>query len=304
MAKLFKLSRKGRKWLKWLLGLAFSGIGTAVLIQYFPSSRPPSQSIEADHGSTAAGRDITATASEGGTAVIHTGTGGVCVTNIHGVSEAELQRVAEELGVTKSALKSFFRILEVKEVAPEDLDSKLREFAIHYKELSAELEKLAGKDPAIIALKREARETLDAGDFDRAEQLLNQAFEKDVEAAKQLQETAKERMLSAAGSKFEIGKLRMAQLDYAGAAAHYQQAAELVPEGSDKILAQYLNEWGCGSLSAGDYARAEPPLKRSLSITERVMGPVHPKVASNVNNLAELYRKQSTLTRSPCTRDR
>ena len=40
----------------------------------------------------------------------------------------------------------------------------------------------------------------------------------------------------------------------------------------------------------GDYAKAEPLYKRSLSILEKALGPEHPYVAKSLNNLAALYR--------------
>ena len=39
----------------------------------------------------------------------------------------------------------------------------------------------------------------------------------------------------------------------------------------------------------GDYAKAEPLLKRSLAIREKSLGPNHPDVANSLHNLAELY---------------
>jgi tetratricopeptide (TPR) repeat protein len=41
----------------------------------------------------------------------------------------------------------------------------------------------------------------------------------------------------------------------------------------------------------GQYAQAEPLLKRSLAIREKALGPDHPDVAISLNNLAALYRK-------------
>jgi CHAT domain-containing protein len=41
--------------------------------------------------------------------------------------------------------------------------------------------------------------------------------------------------------------------------------------------------------ASGDYAKAEPLLKRSLTIFEKVYGPDHPDVAGSLNNLAVLY---------------
>ena len=129
-------------------------------------------------GNLTAGNNITATASEGGTAVINTGNGQVYITNLHGISAEQFQLLAEELGVTRSALKNFFHILEQEHVPSEALDSKLRQIAKTYKELQGKLEGFSSDDPSIVALKQEARQALEAGDFARVEQLLNQASDR------------------------------------------------------------------------------------------------------------------------------
>ena len=41
----------------------------------------------------------------------------------------------------------------------------------------------------------------------------------------------------------------------------------------------------------GQYAQAEPLLKRSLAIAEKALGPDHPNVATSLENMAVLYRE-------------
>lgn len=40
-----------------------------------------------------------------------------------------------------------------------------------------------------------------------------------------------------------------------------------------------------------NYLIAEPLCKKALEIVERALGSVHPKVATSLNNLMELYKK-------------
>ena len=40
----------------------------------------------------------------------------------------------------------------------------------------------------------------------------------------------------------------------------------------------------------GDYEKALPLYKRALDISEKVLGPQHPSVATTLNNLAALYK--------------
>jgi tetratricopeptide (TPR) repeat protein len=44
--------------------------------------------------------------------------------------------------------------------------------------------------------------------------------------------------------------------------------------------------------SQGRHAEAEPLYKRALVITEKALGPDHPRVGTTLNNLAQLYRAQ------------
>src|SRR5262249_10518299 len=155
--------------------------------------------------------------------------------------------------------------------------------------LQAQLLAFTSDDPAVITLKRDASKALEAGDFTRAERLLNEASAKDIEGAQRFQEMARTRWLSAATSKADNGRLQATQLLYSAAATYYHQAAELVefvPKGAEELLATYLNRWGVASYEAGDYHSAEPPLTRALTIREKVLGPEHPDVASALHDLA------------------
>ena len=42
----------------------------------------------------------------------------------------------------------------------------------------------------------------------------------------------------------------------------------------------------------GRYSDAEPLYKRSIAILEKALGPDHPELAANLNNLGALYQAQ------------
>jgi tetratricopeptide (TPR) repeat protein len=212
-----------------------------------------------------------------------------------GIPPEQFQRLAEELGVTRAALTSFFTILEQHQVPPEDLDATLREIAAHYTTLLEWVRTLSADDPRIAQLREEAEAALQEGEFDRAEHLLNEASARDVEAAQELREMMATRLVAAAEAKATNGALKATQLAYAEAADYYRQATELVeqlPEEREEHLPSYLNEWGVASYQAGHYRAAEQPLGRALAIREQVLGADHPHVATSLNNLAALYRAQ------------
>ena len=93
---------------------------------------------------------------------------------------------AEEFGVTKAALFNFFRILEQAKVPSWDLDNKLREIAFRHKELLLRFESVTSDDPQVKALKEQAGQAIAGGEYDRAEELLNQAKERDRAAVSKM----------------------------------------------------------------------------------------------------------------------
>ena len=198
------------------------------------------------------------------------------------------QRLVEELGITKAALTSFFKILAQQHVPLEDLDAKLREIATHYKTLLERVRTLSTDDPDIAQLRDAAETAIHEGDFDRAEQLLNEASARDFEAAQELQDIMTKRLLAAAEAKAINGALKTTQLAYAEAANYYQQAAAIVPR--DEVLAQaeYLNAEGLSWIDAGQYAAAQPPLEHALALREQTLDPEHPHLAISLNSLALL----------------
>ena len=214
------------------------------------------------------------------------------ITNIEGISVERFQALAEELGVTKAALKRFFKILKEEQVLPEYLDKTLRQIAHQYKDLKAQLQHFTSEDPEVNTLKRQAKEALIAGEFDRAEELLNQAKEKDIQTAREFQNIAHKRLLSAATSAAQIAELKSAQLSYAEAADYYAEAVALVPQGEEKITAEYLNRFGVALLVAGKISDAERILTRSLDVGEKVPGLSQSGVAPYLNNLALVYETQ------------
>jgi len=272
------LSRHKKTISFWGSGLVIVvGAVWQLYIHFYPakSSAPPTQVIE-QH------------VSEGSTAVIHTGKGDVYM----GISLERFQALSGELGVTQTALKNFFKIIQQENVPAEEYDSTLRKIAKTYKELAERLGRFSSSDPTVTALKEKAKEYLTSGDFKQAESFLNKAMLQDLEAARQMEEIAEARMISAAASMSEIGELKEIQLDYKEAASCYRQASESVPKGNDLILAEYLGKWGMASYESGAYSAAEEPLTRSLMINEKVFGPDHPDVATSLNNLALLYYAQ------------
>jgi tetratricopeptide (TPR) repeat protein len=56
--------------------------------------------------------------------------------------------------------------------------------------------------------------------------------------------------------------------------------------------AESLNSRAVELFNAGRYSEAEPLIKRSLAIRQKLLNPDHPDVAGSLNNLAALYRAE------------
>jgi hypothetical protein len=142
------------------------------------TSGPDSPAIAGVQGSVTVAREVNVTASGSGTAIMNTGPGSVHVTTTQGISVEEHERLSRQLGVTESALTSFFKILEQQQVPSEDLDRTLRDIAKRYKDLQEQLRTFTSDDPAVVALKRDAIKALEAGNFAQVETLLNEGESK------------------------------------------------------------------------------------------------------------------------------
>jgi hypothetical protein len=100
--------------------------------------------------------------------------------------------LSRAFGVTDAAVTKFFSILGENKVATEDLDAKLREVAARHLTLLKQAEASPDDDPQVAAIKEQAVAAIAAGDYGRAEGLLQRAFDADLAAVRRA------RMLSAA----------------------------------------------------------------------------------------------------------
>jgi tetratricopeptide (TPR) repeat protein len=291
-------------WLNWELIMAnkewlFSGVGLIIftILGYFffirPKNRQMSQQLEQIIDNTKNQGDTTSPKTSINDSTIngpiHTGQGDI---NYQGIPPEQYKQLSKELGVTESALGNFFDIIKKKQVPISDLDNTLREIAKHYKELMAKVATLNSDDPEVTKLIEQAKQALEDGEFDKAEQFFNQASELDIKAAEQAQEIANKRFISAAASLAANGNLKLTQLAYRESGEYYERAAKLLPVGNDEVLALYLNWAGYAFYDAALYDKVKSLFERSLAIREKVFGDEHPDVALSLNNLAGLHQTQ------------
>ena len=195
--------------------------------------------------------------------VIHAGgNAAVNYSNNYGIPPEVFADYAGKLSVTDSALASFFKIMEEQQVPRSDLDSKLREIAGHYKELLARV----GDDQA-------AKQAIEAGDYAKAEALLEDA--------------AKQHSLAAAEAHADNARLQRIQLRYAKAAAYWQKAAALLPDDKKKERSRYLHNAAFDLDRVARYSEALPLYEQSLAI-DKELGDKAGE-GTTLNNISQIY---------------
>ncbi|MCI5223729.1 MAG: hypothetical protein D3924_13930 [Candidatus Electrothrix sp. AR4] len=194
-----------------------------------------------------------------------------------GISQKRFEALRDKYAVTDSSLASFFKILDQKKVQPGDLDAKLREIAAQYKELLARLETVQSEDPEVVQLKKEARQAIEAGDYAKAEDLLNQAETLDLQAIeeldkqeKQIAQAKRQLRISAAASRAENARLQRVQLHYAKATEYWKKAVDLLPPESRKKQADYLYNAAYDLQRIAHYSEALPLYEQSLGISREI----------------------------------
>jgi hypothetical protein len=131
-------------------------------------------------------------------------------------AQAKIDDLSQKLDVTGDAVVEFFRILGQKDVVLEKLPEILAQIAARHREMLDRLAALHPEDPAVKVQIEEAQAAIQAGDYDRADRLLSEAESSDVAAiriaeklARQAQEAADQRRVSAAATRVERGELSL-----------------------------------------------------------------------------------------------
>src|SRR5512132_4121312 len=160
-----------------------------------------------------------------------------------------------KLAVSAGALRAFFRTLGAADVPPERQEGKLVEIAERYKQLVAQGAAVPGDDPEVAELKGEAQAALNAGELERADNLLA------VQAA---QDAALERQLEAAATAAQRGEIALTRLRYRDAAQHFAAAAQRVPQGHEEQSLAYLDQEADALSRQGDEFGDNPALADAI----------------------------------------
>lgn len=143
-------------------------------------------------------------------------------------------------GIPQKVVDRLEELLESKDIAIQDKDSKLREMACQFKELEERLAEQA-KDN-IVASK--ARELLQEGDIDGAQALFAHSLEQNMQLVSRQRKQA-------ASDAFDLASIFELKLEYDEAESYFSQAVSLAPDNS-----HYLNSYGLLLKTKGDYGEA------------------------------------------------
>ena len=263
--------------------LAFVGAGIAAVVgatwtayvHLSEKQKPLTPTVSATQGGIAAGGNVTATAAQGGVAVVATGpvTIGITLEQYEERIKKRERELREEFTSTSRADKDRIALLEKQLAAAEALARSPEQGLEKYNDVlasaSRSLEQLEAKVPAEEL--DSARQALARGDTTEAERLFQKGLGQDKARA--------------AEAAYQLGQLAESRIEYATAAKYYGEAVKLQPENP-----QYLNAAGGMAYTLGRYGDAEPLLEQSLAIRKKALGPEHPDVAESLNNLALLYQ--------------
>src|SRR4051794_33084801 len=146
-----------------------------------------------------------------------------------------------ELDLNRGQVGAALRILGEANVPPEQLTAKLIEVAERFRELEARAAAQPDDDPKVIALKADAQKAIEAGELQRAHDLLKRASEIEGAALLEAQRKADARALRSAETNATLGQLELTRLRYHEAAKQFATAAARVPSGREDMRLSYLD---------------------------------------------------------------
>jgi hypothetical protein len=156
-------------------GIAAIATGAWAVFTFFAKKKekgPSAPSVKADHGSVAAGRDITGPVTIG----LDEKEVGQELRKAQQPLREELERlaaqVARDKGVEVAPLRAVLVKLGEKGVPEEDIPKRLDAAAVELIKLRAENEQLRRGPPALAAIAEEVQALIDKGEFDDARRAL------------------------------------------------------------------------------------------------------------------------------------
>jgi len=223
-----------------------------------------------------------------------TGKGNIYITQkyIEGVKPEEYLKLSKAFNVTEIAVKNFLRILKNKQVPPESLDSTFRQIAKRHKELQKRLKQFnLLVDPEIQELRKKAEQAINNGDYEKADNLLDDAIEIQIFCIKNSQTQLNNCKISAAELKVAKGDIELIRINYKAASKYYKEAVQLMPNNNIE-KSDYLEKWGKAAFKASLYNESRKALEICLEIREKLLPDDEYDIGYILNDLAVVYITQ------------
>jgi tetratricopeptide (TPR) repeat protein len=187
----------------------------------------------------------------------------------HGsASESPTIQKLEQFGIVTAALGNFFADMHMTPVPFEQLDRELHVIAQRDHELQARLARLSSREPEAEELFKKAYQAAEKLEFPQAEQLLDQAIQRDIRATSELQEIVEARLKLAAAKKAATGDVQAQQNAVFRAQASYEEALTLLPLTDTELRGVYRMKLGKVLRQAG-LGAAGPDIEKFLSAADR-----------------------------------
>ncbi len=182
------------------------------------------------------------------------------------INQANAPKSADKQAAQENPKANLEAVAKQYGLSPEDLDKHIRDW-------SAKTTDLYEEAMGALYEKNYSKATVDL------QTSLSQREEKLASDQKSVATDQKQ----VADAAFFLGSSLYQQGRYKESAVAYQRCLQIRPDD-----ATVLNNAALSLDDAGDYAGAEPLMRRALAIDEKALGPDRPEVATDLNNLAGL----------------
>ncbi len=185
----------------------------------------------------------------------------------YGVTRGQFDQLVQELQVSREMAKRLLKVLKEKDVELYERESKFKQLLVMYAELKNKVN--AREDD----VSQEVVKLLERGELEEAEQLLTESLQR------RLSRIGEDRV-SAASDAFELGRLKLLQLDIYAAFDFARQAVELDPSNIE-----YLTGLGTIEIELENYESSTEHLSNALSLTIEKYGENSPETADVYSRL-------------------
>ena len=193
--------------------------------------------------------------------------------HIHGDPETArlAAEYAEKYGQAKQLIESFLRHFQKDGVPPEKWGEALNQKVEEYRKFQAQAAALQTDDPETKRLIDEARELAGNAKFEEAYQKLDQASERELKAADELEAAFQKRKINAAEVLAIKALLKNTEWKYSAAGQLFEKAAKLVDGIDGKIWKDNLFFAASAYLNQGQLRGDNASLKVALVLFEKVL---------------------------------